>query len=323
MVAAAVIGAVGTVAGGVMSSRASGKAADAQVQSTQDASNTQLQAQRESIAAQTAAQNASIAAQTAAQNASMAFQQKQNDQARADTQPWRDVGANALSQLTSRTGAGGDLMQQSTAFSTPFNFTADPGYAFRLQQGQDALNNQAAARGGVLSGAQLKGASTFNQNFASNEYGSAYNRYQTDQGGQFNRDQTNQANQFNRLASIAGVGQTAANQNASGATSLGNSVGSQISATGNNIGNTMSNTGNSIAGGMMNTGNNIAQNQIGAGNAQASGYLAAGNALQGSINQGISAFNGFNGRQNALTNSAGDATNQTANFNYYGTGYSP
>ncbi|PZX29474.1 hypothetical protein C7416_104479 [Cupriavidus phytorum] len=80
------------------------------------------------------------------------------------------------------------------------DFQKDPGYEFRLGEGQKALEASAAARGGLLSGAAAKALSQYNQNFASNEYQNAYNRYNQ-----------NQTNTFNRLASLAGVGQTATN----------------------------------------------------------------------------------------------------------------
>lgn len=75
----------------------------------------------------------------------------------------------------------------------------DPGYAFRLQQGQQALLNGAAAGSGAVTGTALKDLIGYNQDAASTEYGNAFNRYQTQQG-----------NIFSRLFSIAGLGQNAA-----------------------------------------------------------------------------------------------------------------
>jgi hypothetical protein len=80
------------------------------------------------------------------------------------------------------------------------DFQADPGYAFRLAEGQKALERNAAARGGLISGAALKAAGRYGQEMGSQEYTNAYNRYQT-----------NRANQLNPLQSLAGVGQTSAN----------------------------------------------------------------------------------------------------------------
>jgi hypothetical protein len=70
-----------------------------------------------------------------------------------------------------------------------YDFKTDPGYQFRLQQGQDQLEASAFARGGGMSGGLAKASMDWGQNLASAEYG----------------------NVFNRLATIAGYGQTANN----------------------------------------------------------------------------------------------------------------
>lgn len=90
----------------------------------------------------------------------------------------------------------GSLLRNFTAE----DFEVDPGYQFRIGEGQKQIESSAAARGGLLSGAAAKALTKYNQNFASNEYGNVYNRYRA-----------NQTDQFNRLASLAGVGQTATN----------------------------------------------------------------------------------------------------------------
>ena len=116
------------------------------------------------------------------------------DQARADQAPWREAGVGALGQLTTGTAPGGALIR-------PFamsDYQADPGYAFRQSEGIKALDRSASARGGLGGGAALKAVNRYGQDYASNEYGNAYNRYGT-----------NQNNAYNRLASMTGLGQTA------------------------------------------------------------------------------------------------------------------
>jgi hypothetical protein len=81
------------------------------------------------------------------------------------------------------------------------DFEADPGYAFRLAEGQKALDRQAASRGGLISGGALRAATRYGQEMGSQEFTNAYNRYQT-----------NRANQLNPLQSMAGQGQTTAAQ---------------------------------------------------------------------------------------------------------------
>jgi hypothetical protein len=95
--------------------------------------------------------------------------------------PWQQAGVNALNKMQS-----GDVMGMM-----------DPSYQFRLGEGLKALDRQAAARGGLISGGALKAAQRYGQDFASQEFGNAYNR----------------------LAGLAGVGQTATNAmgNAAGA----------------------------------------------------------------------------------------------------------
>lgn len=99
---------------------------------------------------------------------------------------------------TSQNGPTGLGFGQLTQNFDASKFQQDTGYAFRLAEGQKALERSAAARGMSLSGAQLKALTNYNQGFASNEYNNAYGRY--------NNDQTNL---FNRLSGIAGTGQQA------------------------------------------------------------------------------------------------------------------
>lgn len=93
------------------------------------------------------------------------------------------------------------------------DFEADPGYAFRMSEGQKALERSAAAKGGLLSGAAMKAATRFGQDSASQEYMNAYNRYNT-----------NQTNLYNRLAGLAGSGQTSANTLASAGQNAANNI---------------------------------------------------------------------------------------------------
>jgi len=95
------------------------------------------------------------------------------------------------------------------------DFQQDPGYAFRMSEGLKALDRQAAARGGLISGAALKGAQRFGQEAASQEFTNAFNRYQT-----------NRANQLQPLESLMGTSQTAAN-------TLGNAAGQYAQNAGN------------------------------------------------------------------------------------------
>lgn len=116
------------------------------------------------------------------------------NQSRTDAQPWLQAGQQSLGQLMSGLQSGGDFNRDFTMA----DYQADPGYAFRLQQGQNALESSAAARGSNLSGATLKALTQYGQDMGSQEYQNAYNRWNTD------RDR-----RFNRLSGVAGTGQTA------------------------------------------------------------------------------------------------------------------
>jgi hypothetical protein len=123
-------------------------------------------------------------------------------QTREDQEPWRQAGINALGVM------------QRTAGNVPGAFKfgagdyqADPGYGFRLSEGQKALDRQAAARGGLISGGALKAAQRFGQEMGSQEYQNAYNRAFTGYGTDVARE--NQL--YNRQAGLAGIGQTSTN----------------------------------------------------------------------------------------------------------------
>lgn len=75
--------------------------------------------------------------------------------------------------------------------TTPWNFFNDEGYQFRLKEGQDAIQNTAAAGGGLLSGKTLKDLTSYGQGLAADEYGQAYDRYNQNRNfaeGQFQTD---------------------------------------------------------------------------------------------------------------------------------------
>lgn len=81
------------------------------------------------------------------------------------------------------------------------DFQTDPGYQFRLDEGQKALERKLNASGKTYSPEAAKALLEYNQNFGSNEYNNSYNRFNIDQD-----------NLFNRLATLSGFGQTASGQ---------------------------------------------------------------------------------------------------------------
>jgi hypothetical protein len=140
--------------------------------------------------------------QAAAAGQASDLQREMFQQTREDQEPWRQAGINALGVM------------QRTAGNVPGAFKfgagdyqADPGYGFRLSEGQKALDRQAAARGGLISGGALKAAQRFGQEMGSQEYQNAYNRAFTGYGTDVARE--NQL--YNRQAGLAGIGQTSTN----------------------------------------------------------------------------------------------------------------
>jgi hypothetical protein len=164
-------------------------------------------------AAKDAAKTSADATNQATQLQREQWMQQQQNQA-----PWLEAGKTALNALT-------PLATNYTPFGMS-QFTQDPGYAFRMKEGMNALNNQAAARGGLISGNALKAAQAYGQEMGSQEYMNAFNRYQTERNAR-----------LNPLQSLAGVGQTAANTlGQSGqnyATNVGNALTNQAAIAGN------------------------------------------------------------------------------------------
>lgn len=221
-VTAAVVG-VGSVASGAMSAKAAKKAA----------------------------QRA-----TDAEMAGIDFQRESRDLALDYQKPARDAGYAALAALmdmsglsrpTSTTGtssSGGSVnVGEASGADVPdmgsfpkYDWqTNDPGYAFRLQEGQTATENMLRSAGLLNSGKALRVATRYGQDYASNEYDKAWGR----------------------LSALAGLG---ANAVSSGNASIGN--------TGNAVQQGYSNIGGAKAAGTIGQANAWS----GAINDMASGY---------------------------------------------------
>ena len=186
--------------------------------------------------------------QAASADAANATQKAMYDQTRQDNMPALDARNASLARMRELLGIGGNTGAQgygSLAGPTRVaNVAADPGYKFGMDQGLQALNSQLTARGMRNSGAALKAATRYGNDYASTKYGDAWNRVNSDN-----------TNTFNRLASVGGLGQT-------GATLVGQAG-------------TL--TGQGIASNQMGAGNALAAGTIGSTNA----LVGAGNQLAG------------------------------------------
>jgi hypothetical protein len=119
---------------------------------------------------------------------------------------------------------GGELVRGFT----PADYQADPGYAFRLSEGQKALERSAAARLGVQSGAALKAATRYGQEMGSQEFSNAYNRFRDTQGLR-----------RNALAGVVGYAPTAANAMNTSATNYAAGAGPIMSGQGETTANAL------------------------------------------------------------------------------------
>ena len=206
--------------------------------------------------------------------------------------------------LSGRTGAAG-YGSANQPFSMPgfdpnslmrnfgaADFQTDPGYSFRLSEGLKAIDRQAAARGGLISGAGLKAAGRFGGDLASQEYGNAFNRFQTNRASQaglfadaLNRDRTSRMDEYGRLSDFTNRGVSAANN-----------TGASQAAYGTNFANLTSAGAQAMGQGVLGAGQAAAAGQMGAGNTYNNAIQAA---LQGYQNNQMMDL--FRNRQSAYS----------------------
>lgn len=193
------------------------------------------------------------AARTQAASADYAaeLQKEQFDKQVELNAPFREAGLTSQNKLLDLMGlspnAGGKYAKD---FSMQ-DFQQDPGYAFRMSEGIKALDRTAAARGGLLSGSGLRGATRFGQDMASQEYQNAFNRYQT-----------NRANQLNPLQSLMGAGQTAAGQVGLAGQNYANQAGNAYMNAGNARASGYVGSANAWSNALSGGANYLAQNQM-------------------------------------------------------------
>jgi len=133
--------------------------------------------------------------QKASLNALLSSQASDLTKVLALQEPSRNIGLGALSNLSGlvqgttldEEGNVIDISPEDRQALLQDLFTESPGYQFQFEQGTQALERGASARGDLLGGRQLKELTRFGQGLASQEYGSF----------------------LNRLGSLAGVGQAA------------------------------------------------------------------------------------------------------------------
>lgn len=193
-----------------------------------------------SSAAESAASTQAAAADRSAQ-----LQKEMFDKQVQLAEPWRKAGEQALNKLIPLTDYQTFGMDQ---------FQADPGYAFRLSEGQKALERSAAARGGLLSGATGKALTRYGQEMGSQEFTNAFNRYQAERQAR-----------LAPLQSLAGVGQTTATQLGQAGQQMAANVGEAIGAGAQARASGYTGAANALTGGLgtyLNYSQNQAQNAL-------------------------------------------------------------
>jgi hypothetical protein len=151
--------------------------------------------------------------------------------------PYVQTGNNANTALTS----------QLSDLSAPINMNENtlqntPGYQFNLTQGLKSVQNGAAARGLGISGAALKGASSYATGLADSTF-----------QNQFNNAQTNRQTTYNMLSGQQSLGENAAAGVGNAGINTGNSIASNTIGAGNAAAGAATSIGSSI-GNAANTG---------------------------------------------------------------------
>ena len=193
--------------------------------------------------------------QAAAAEADRKLQEKLYYDQVARQEPFRQAGLTTQAELLRQFGLGGDAASQGYGNMlrdfTMADFEADPGYAFRLQEGLKALDRTAAMRGKMISGQALKAAGRYGQDMASQEYQNAYGRFMG-----------NKASNYSMLTGQQAVGQGATNQQGQASQNYGSAAGNAMQNAGAARASGYIGQANALAGGLGQIANNYSQQQM-------------------------------------------------------------
>lgn len=205
------------------------------------------------------AAKSAAASQEAIADENIALQRELAEQQREDFAPWRDVGEQALNQMWAGVQSGEFLPEKFDP--SQIDLESDPGYQFRMDQGVEALDKSAAARGRLQSGAQSKALVDYGQGMGSQEYSNAYARY----SDQYAKEADRRATQYNMLSGLSSGGQASAAGQAQATSNLASTSGNILSNLGNAQAQSQYAQGQARAGayqGMAQAGNQAAQNWL-------------------------------------------------------------
>ena len=203
LLTAGAIGAGGSILGGLFGKNGAKSAAKTQAEAAERAGQHVEDVTREvnpqiGVAADQAATGVRQVADEAASGVTDA-----TTRANERLNPYADLGTQAVNALALR-------LSEFDRTPTMEDLEIDPGFAFRLEEGEKALARSGAVRGNALGGSALKSLARYSQGVASDEYQKAFDRYRTSVN-----------DRFERLTGVADRGQAAAttqgNRDVSGA----------------------------------------------------------------------------------------------------------
>lgn len=198
--------------------------------------------------------------QAAATREAIAQQRAMFDIQNEQQRPYREAGYSALSDIV---GMKPYLTKQFG--QEDFQAGIDPSYNFRLAQGNIATTNLANQAGGLIGGNALQGLTNYGQGAASQEFGNAFNRFQTQRTGI-----------YNTLAGIAGIGQKAQEQTSQLAQNVTGNIGQATIGGGNAIAGGQVGYANAISGGLQGAANAyMLPSLLGSRGAPATNYVVA------------------------------------------------
>ena len=273
-VIAPAIGAVASVAGGLIGSHAAGKAAQQQAAADQKAADIAGQASKDAQAGvEQAKTGATLDVNNGINTANQTLSDVYNTQV-GQLQPYLGAGAQGVNDLAAAERPGGALSQQFSF--NPEDLTNDPGYKFQLQQGMQAVSRAAAANGTLGTGGTLKALLQYGQGLAGTTFNQAYQRAA-------NTFQMNRNNTFQQLMALAGIGQTATGQFNQAAENAGNQIAGNNYSGGVTLAQILQNAAQSSGQFGMQGAQLQGQAYTNQGNAQAAGTVGAANAWTGAL----------------------------------------
>ncbi len=187
------------------------------------------------LGANMAANSAKDAAAIQAQSGQAAIDEarRQFDIGQTNQKPWMTGGKEALGAQLDLMGLPGGTTGSSTNALAELQKT--PGYQFTVDQGNQAINRSAAAKGMLNSGNVLADLTKYGQDMGSTQYG----------------------NRLNQLGSLSGTGQAAASGMANQGANYANQYGNNITGIGNaNAAGTIA-SGNAWQNGILGAGQSL------------------------------------------------------------------